>query len=557
LPWPTLKKQLNTLHSQQNNAKSSVVIIGGGPVGLSLASLLAAKGVYSVVVEADASYCTGSRAICLSRRSLEIMGWMGAESAIAAKALPWTDGRSFYQETEVLNFTMPHDPGQRFFPMVNLQQYYVEQFALEAGLSHKDAKGQSYIDIRWGTRLSDIQRDAKNTTSTVTLSTVNSSDGSQETLNCQYLIACDGGRSFVREQLGLSLKGIQYEGRYVIVDVVQKTKRPTERLAWFDPPSNPGSTILMHRQPDDVWRIDYQLDDHEDSDEAIKPENVLPRIKSHLEWIGETEPWEPLWISIYNAKCLTLDQYRHGPIFFAGDAAHMVPIFGVRGLNSGIDDVGNLAWKLASVIRGEAPSCLLDSYNTERRGAALVNIDYGSKSTEFMAPPSLGFKLLREATLRLAQTTPEVRPLINPRQSLPVAYSDHSLLGPDWGYDNSTTTPIFGLGLPAPDARFEKSPTVFQHLSQSFGHGFVLLHLFPTEATLHFEGLSIITITKPMDCYAEVATRYGAHENSLVLIRPDGYVAARWCGDRVIAQNKAQINDVLVFQFHLIQSREV
>jgi 3-(3-hydroxy-phenyl)propionate hydroxylase len=546
-------KQLNTQETEFTTSKNPIVIVGGGPVGLSLAALLASKGVYSLVIEADSSYCSGSRAICLSRRSLEIMSWMEAEAAITTKALPWTDGRSFYQENEVLNFKMPHDAGQRFYPMVNLQQYYVEQFALEAGLAHKDAHDRCYIDMRWGTRLSDIQHDEMNNTDTVTLTTVNSSNGSQENITCQYLVACDGGRSFVREQLGLSLKGIQYEGRYVIVDVVQKTKRPTERLAWFDPPSNPGSTILMHRQPDNVWRIDYQLQDDEDSAEAIKPENVLPRIKSHLQWIGETEPWEPLWISIYNAKCLTLDEYRHGPIFFAGDAAHMVPIFGVRGLNSGIDDVGNLAWKLASVVKGDAPDSLLNTYSNERRSAALINIDFGSKSTEFMAPPSLGFKLLREATLRLAHTTPEVRPLINPRQSLPVAYSDNDLIGPDLGYDNDASTLAFGLGLPAPDVRFEKIPAVIEHLSQSFGSDFVLLHLFPSEASQQFKGVSNITITKQMDRYAEVAERYGAQENSLILIRPDGYVAARWRGDDVIAQNKMRISNLLAMQFHLPQ----
>jgi 3-(3-hydroxy-phenyl)propionate hydroxylase len=537
--------QLTPLHALNSN--NPIVIVGGGPVGLSLAALLAAKGVYSIVIEADTGYCTGSRAICLSRRSLEIMSWIGAESAIKAKALPWTDGRSFYQETEVLNFNMPHDPGQRFFPMVNLQQYYVEQFALEAGLAYKDADGKCFIDMRWGSRLTDIQRES----SLVTLTTSKDSDQSQETISCQYLIACDGGRSFVREQLGLSLKGIQYEGRYVIVDVVQKTKRPTERLAWFDPPSNPGSTILMHRQPDAIWRIDYQLRDDEDPVEAIKPENVLPRIRSHLQWIGETEPWEPLWISIYNAKCLTLDEYRHGPIFFAGDAAHLVPIFGVRGLNSGIDDIGNLAWKLASVVKGEAPDSLLNTYSNERRGAALINIDYGSKSTEFMAPPSVGFKLMREATLRLAQSTAEVRTLINPRQSTPVAYNDATLLGPDVGYGNYPVVASFGLGLPAPDVRYEPAPTTVGHLSQLIGHCFVLLHLFPTEATPQFKNVITVTITKAMDCFAEVALRYGSQDNSLVLIRPDGYVAARWCGNEVISQSQIQITQILAMQFYI------
>src|SRR5690606_28448945 len=129
---------------------------------------------------------------------------------------------------------------------------------------------------------------------------------------------------------------------------------PTERLAWFDPPSNPGSTILMHKQPDNIWRIDYQVRDDEDPAEAVKPENVLPRVKAHLEMMGETSAWEPLWITIYRANALTLERYRHQRVLFAGDAAHLVPIFGVRGANSAIDDADNLGWKLAYVIKGLA-----------------------------------------------------------------------------------------------------------------------------------------------------------------------------------------------------------
>ncbi len=350
--------------------KPTVVIAGGGPIGLTMAALLAAQGIASTVVEADESFCTGSRAICLSRRSLEILHWCGAAQAVVNKGLAWTSGRSYFRGDEVLKFDMPHDASQRFAPMTNIQQFYVEEYALRNAKALFPGK----ITMRWNTRIAQVKNHTDHAMLTL-------EDGEQ--LRADWLIAADGGRSTVREQLGLQLKGVQYEGRYVIVDVVQKSTRlqtqPVERLAWFDPPTNPGSTILMHRQPDDVWRIDYQVRDDEDPIEAVKPENVLPRVKAHLEWMGETEPWQPQWISIYNAKCLTLDEYRHGRIFFAGDAAHMVPIFGVRGLNSGLDDAGNLAWKLACVIKGKTSEALLDTYSTERRAAALINIDFGSK----------------------------------------------------------------------------------------------------------------------------------------------------------------------------------
>ena len=219
-------------------------------------------------------------------------------------------------------------------------------------------------------------------------------------LHADWVVACDGGRSMVREALGLQLEGTSYEGRYVIVDIELESDRPTERLAWFDPPSNPGSTMLIHRQPDDIWRIDYQLRDDEDPDEAVKPENVMPRVQSQLEMMGETGAWSPIWITIYKANALTLENYRHGRVLFAGDAAHLVPIFGVRGANSGIDDADNLAWKLAFVVKGLASERLLDSYSQERVLAARENLSYGTKSTEFMAPPSFAFELMRQAALR-------------------------------------------------------------------------------------------------------------------------------------------------------------
>jgi len=246
-----------------------VLIAGGGPVGLALAALLARQGVRSMVLEADTGYCTGSRAICISRRSQEILWTAGAGAALAAKALPWTGGRSYWRDREVLHFQMPSEPTQRFAPMVNIQQYHVEAFVHQALQGAPDL-----AQVAWGTRLLSLRPQAEGVQVEV--------EGPQgrATLQAGWLVACDGGRSTVREQLGLQLEGTQYEGRYVIVDIVQASRRPVERLAWFDPPSNPGSTLLMHRQPDDVWRIDYQLRDDEDAEEALRPENICRACKA-------------------------------------------------------------------------------------------------------------------------------------------------------------------------------------------------------------------------------------------------------------------------------------
>ena len=500
-----------------------VLIAGGGPVGLTLTALLSRQGIASLVIEADEGYCTGSRAICVSRRSQEILGWVGADKPLVETGLSWVGGRSYWRDTEVLHFTMPSEPAQRFAPMVNIQQYHVEAFAHKAAQACGDL-----ADVRFGCRVTKLAQDGQGATVEV------QTQQGLQTVRAAWLVACDGGRSTVREQLGLQLQGTQYDGKYVIVDVVQKTRRAVERLAWFDPPSNPGSTILMHRQPGDVWRIDYQIRDDEDPVEAVKPGNVLPRVKSHLAMIGEDEPWEPLWISIYNAKCLTLDSYRHGRTLFAGDAAHLVPIFGVRGLNSGLDDAGNLAWKLARVIRGESSDALLDSYSLERVHAARENIAYGAKSTEFMAPPNFAFRLMREAVLRLALGDAKLRPLINPRQSTPITYEASPLNGAQQGeWANDMAEP----GAPAPEALLA-GPHGPLHLSSCFGQDFVCLvfadgAMPEAVASLTQHGIGVIDIEPGADTLGQARERYGlpdAQATGLVLVRPDGYVMGRWRG---------------------------
>lgn len=504
-----------------------VLIAGGGPVGLTLAALLAEYGIASLTVEADEGYCSGSRAICMSRRSQEILGWIGADRPLIDTGLAWTGGRSYYRDREVLHFQMPHDPLQRYAPMVNIQQYYVEEFAHQAMRRHP-----GLATLAWSARVTAVQPDPDGVSVEV------ETNGARQTVRADWLVACDGGRSTVRDAMGLKLEGMQYEGRYVIVDIEQESQRPVERLAWFDPPSNPGSTLLMHRQPGNVWRVDYQIRDDEDPDEAVKPENVLPRVQSHLDMIGETAPWKPLWISIYNAKCLTLDRYRHGRVLFAGDAGHLVPIFGVRGLNSGLDDAGNLAWKLAWVLKGQSPDALLDSYSIERVHATRQNLAYGAKSTEFMAPPDFGFRLMREAALRLALVDDGVRSLINPRQSAPISYDTSPLNREDRAPE---TGPAAAPGQPAPDVLLQDGDAP-QYLTAHFGAGFVALAISPDPAvSAALDALAAATQDAPRplqvlragpgglaDPHGQLASRYGHQAGAVYLLRPDGYVLGRW-----------------------------
>ncbi len=516
------------------------VIVGGGPVGMATALGLANYGIPVVLIESDDSVCTGSRAICISRRSLEIIERIGAIDGFKRIGLPWTGGRSFYRDAEVLKFTMPQDENQKHAPMVNLAQYHIEQILLEQIEARSDL-----IDVRWETKVTAMETDEHG--ACLTLSTP---DGSYQ-LHADWVVAADGGRSFIRESMGLGLQGTSYEGRYVIVDILLDSARPAERLAYFDPPCNRGSTVLVHKQPDNVWRIDYQLQDGEDPDEAVKPENVMPRVESLLSMMGETSPWKPIWITVYKANALTLEKYRHGRVLFAGDAAHLVPIFGVRGANSGIDDADNLAWKLAYVIKGIAAEALLDSYSSERVAAAHENLSYGTKSTEFMAPPSFAFDLMRRAVLSLAVKHEGVRSLINPRQTSAIVYTQSPLNAA------LAQSAAFDVG-PAPGAVLQECPLIIMkdgnavvgYLTDLLSPDFVLF-LFSEHGVVRddFELLleSPESVAMPLrmvvisrnpvasrkartayDHTGRMFSMYGAESGTGYLVRPDGHVMARW-----------------------------
>jgi len=509
-----------------------VVIVGAGPVGVTAALELSRHGVSSVVLDDKDTVNDGSRAICVARHSFEILQQLGLSERFTAKALPWTHGTSFYKGEPVFRLEMPHSGQERFHPMYNIQQQYIEKFLIDkAGMDEK-------IDLRWQSRLIGVTQDDEGVHLTV------ETPAGEYPLHAAYVLAADGARSAVRQLQNLRLNGAAYEGRYVIVDVRMESDYPTERRAYFDPPSNPGLTILVHRQPDNIWRIDYQLAADEDEQEAVREENIRARIAQIVAMIGEKGDWELEWWSVYKAYTLALDDYRHGRILFIGDAAHLVPIFGVRGLNSGFADAMNAAWKLAYVVHGWAQDSLLDSYSPERRGATLDVFDNAVKSTKFMTPPSRGYQLMRDAALSLALDATFTQPLINPRQSVPYTYIDSPLTsfrnrdrefsgGPNAG------APLFNrklngdgylldlIGLGFSGLYFTEKPiladeirSLFRELSTGdeaftpiiIGHGGIRGSTFPVVA----------------DKDNHIAAAYAAQEGTFYLVRPDRHICARW-----------------------------
>ena len=518
--------------------RHAVAIVGAGPVGLALAIDLARHGVASVVLEAGTSVSDGSRAICVSRRSLEILQRLGVAERFCKKGLAWTKGRSFYRGQVVFELEMPHSDDERFMPMVNLQQPYIEQFLAERALA-EDA-----IELRWGSEVSGVEQDNDG----VRLR-VHTPEGDY-TLDADYVVACDGARSSMRGLMKLPLAGSSYEGRYLIAYIKLKSDHPTERRAWFDPPANPGSTVLMHKQPDDIWRIDYQLLDEQDSAAELDEERITWRIQRQLDMTGEEQPWQLDWYSLYKAHCLCLDDYRHQRVLFAGDAAHLVPIFGVRGLNSGFADAHDLAWKLAYVAGGWSRPELLDSYAIERRNATLEIFREASKSTIFMTPPTRGYHLMRDAALSLAISRNYCRSLIDPRQSQPYDYVDSALntfAEADAAFAASPRrgAPLCNVRLAEKRGPGGGGNFLLDHLGLGF-QGLYFAHgdAVPAElmaatraaATREPFALTVIAageMARPAgnvlrDPKRRAFEAYGAEDGSFYLARPDGHVCARW-----------------------------
>lgn len=506
---------------------AEVAIVGAGPIGMIAALTLAHHGQSCVIVDDKHTFNDGSRAICVARSSLVALQMLGIAAPFLEKSLPWQSGRSFFRGQQILEFFMGDSDEERHRPMYNLEQQYIEKFL------HDAVAASPLIDMRWQTACTGIadlpEGDGNGDRNGGVILTLTDPEGDYE-LRTDWLLAADGARSPIRAMKGLRLKGQNFEGRYVIADIQMRNPVPVERFALFDPDARPGSTVLVHQQPDDIWRIDYQLRDDEDEEDALREDNIRAAVQRVLDECGYSAPWELEWWSVYSANTLLLDSYRHGRTLFIGDAAHIVPIFGVRGFNNGVLDGVNIGWKLAWHLAGKADEAILDSYDHERRRATLDVIEKSGKSAQFMTPRTRGFRIMRDAALSLALDFPFASQFANPRNMTPYDYLDSPLTladGQDWdggarqGEAGEGNIWAARPGAAAPDARLDDG-----FLMDRFGPGFTLL-AFGESTALEDDTDDRITVIR-LAADSGAARIYGADDGHAVLIRPDRFIAARW-----------------------------
>jgi 3-(3-hydroxy-phenyl)propionate hydroxylase len=512
-----------------------VAVIGAGPVGLATAIDLAQQGVPVVLLDEDSVLSTGSRAICFAKRTLDIFDRIGCADRLIDKGVRWQVGKVFFDREQVYSFDLLPETGHHRPAFINLQQYYLEGFLVDR------AAELDTLELRWKNRVTALTPHPDH----VAL-TVETPDGPYD-MHASYVVVADGARSPVRRMMGLESKGRTFRDRFLIADVKMAAAFPSERWFWFDPPFNRNQSVLLHRQPDNVWRVDFQLGWDADAEVEKQPERVIPRIRALL---GEDVEFELEWVSVYTFSCQRMDTFRHGRVLFAGDAAHRVSPFGARGANSGVQDAENLAWKLRLVLDGTAPDTLLHTYASEREAAADENILNSSRSTDFITPKTPASRAFRDGVLRLARHHGFARQLVNSgRLSVPAVLTGSPLNTPDTASFAGSMVP----GAPCCDAPAKAADGdgwLLRHIGNRFTvmvfggpqglraetraaleridtHGVPLavLCVMPagTGAVSAPRGATVIE-----DAQGLIARRYDGQPDTCYLLRPDQHVCARW-----------------------------
>ena len=507
-----------------------VIVVGAGPIGMGAALDLGLHGVETLVLDDNNTVSVGSRAICFSKRALEVLDRLGCGERMVDKGVTWNVGKVFFRDELVTRFDLLPEPGHKMPAFINLQQYYLEEYMVER-LNEFDN-----IELRWNNKVIAVDDSAEQTRVSV-----ETPDGAYD-MTCDWLIVADGANSDLRAMLGLESTGKVFEDRFLIADIVMKADFPPERWFNFDPSYHRGQSTLLHRQADNVWRLDFQLGWDKDPNEEKKSENIIPRVRAML---GDDVEFELEWASVYTFQCRRMPRFRKGSVLFTGDAAHQVSPFGARGANSGIQDTDNLAWKLKLVMDGKAPSRLLDSYCEERELAADENIMNSTRSTDFITPKSNTSRQFRDATLELSKRFDFARELTNSgRLSDTTVLNDSSLNSPDDGEFDS----LLVAGAVMADAPVKGGSTDW--LLNAFGNRFqVILYIddidaferttldalramqddaIPVETVVVYRsGESPAGIDALCDVKGMIAERYDARDGSAYLIRPDQHIAAR------------------------------
>ena len=383
-------KTFSTAASQAGETHFPVVIVGAGPTGLMLANLLGVYGIRTLVIERSTNTVGEPRAVTIDDESLRTVQATGLIGEVLPHVVQGYGVHYYSWRGEVFARIEPSGM-ENGFPKRNAFRQQVLVGQLRDGL-------QRFGDaaIWFGHELISFNDDGEAVQLTLR------QEGVDKTISCNWLVACDGGRSSVREKLGIKLTGSTYDEKWLIVDLLDRTS-PFRHTRTYCDPVRPAIRLPG---PDGTLRYEFMLHEGEDPDQMLDEAQVRS-------WIHAREPADAtLEIArkvVYAFHARVAERWKSGRVFLAGDAAHLTPPFAGQGMNSGVRDAANLAWKLAAVERGSLSASLLDTYETERKPHAWSLIQMAVKIGTFMQPKSALSARLTQGALKVGSIYPPVR----------------------------------------------------------------------------------------------------------------------------------------------------
>jgi pentachlorophenol monooxygenase/3-(3-hydroxy-phenyl)propionate hydroxylase len=492
-----------------------VAVIGAGPVGLTAALLLARWGLPVAVLERRATRdTTGSRSICQQRDVLDVWASVGA-GAIAEEGLTWTTARTFYRDHELSRWSFAARGASPLPPFVNISQARTEEIlGALAGVCDR-------VDVRWAHEVGGLSQDATG----VTLHCANGA-----VVRASHVICCAGARAgALRDALGVRFDGRAFAEEFLICDI--RAALPgweAERRFYFDPAWNPGRQVLIHPCPDSTFRIDWQVPPGFD----LAAEEAEGGLDRRIRQIVGTVPYELVWRSVYRFHSRIADRMRVGRVLLAGDCAHLVAPFGARGLNSGVPDAENAAWKVAFVVRGWAPEDLLASYQDERHAAAEENLAVTDATMNFLVPRSAAGRRVRRETLERALRDPASSAAVDSgRLAEPYWYAGSPLTTPEPSRPFAGRPPKGEDATPAPGVIVPDVPVSVPgagRLREVVRGGFTVLLAGRTDGAAlgHAARAATRAPVTVLDLDPAAAGLLGAEPGDAWLIRPDAHIAA-------------------------------